>query len=80
MIPDLSNKIVNDSGLAQFIIYNSPILTDISSDFISSVREICYLSKDQTSDDKAIDIMIKYNIVDRDTVEFLISKNKINYK
>ena len=80
--------IINDSKLLNHIVYKSPILSNATSNFTNSIREAYELgvmvsNREITvseADLKNLDFMLKYGVVDRETVEKLndMGKLKIN--
>ena len=83
-IPFSSIAMFHDSIMVQTILNKTPILNIVASPFTSATEDIYSLSKDiKNKDDpdkinkEAIDVMLKYNIVDKNTIKMLIEKNKI---
>lgn len=86
MIPLKNQTIFNESSLINHILYKTPILSKSTNDFTSSITEVYDLvfavnNKKLSTNDanlKALDIMLKYNVVDKDTIERLIKLHKLD--
>lgn len=86
MIPLRNYSIFSDSTMINKILYNTPVLSDYTSSFTNSVEEIYDLgvkvSNKEISTNEAnletLDIMLKHNVVDKNTVEKLIEQNKLD--
>lgn len=79
-------KMFRESIIIQYILYNTPVLANYASNFTTPLKEIYdmgdKLSKNKISSTeaniKAIDIMLEYKLVDKDTVETLIKLKKLS--
>lgn len=86
MVPLKNQAIFNESTLINNILYKSPILSKSTNNFTSSLTEVYDLvfevndQKISTNDAnlKSLDIMLKYNIVNKLTVERLIKLHKLD--
>lgn len=86
IIPLKNHPIYSESTLVNFILYKTPLISNSTNNFTKSVEEIYNLgykvSKKEISNNtanlKTIDIMLKYNIVTKDTVKNLIKLNKLD--
>lgn len=86
MIPLGNNEIFNESVIVDFIIYKTPFLTNYTKDIVDPINDIYELgrklNKDKISENEAnlesLDIMLKYDIVDKETVEKLVQSNKLD--
>jgi uncharacterized membrane protein required for colicin V production len=75
-----------DSTLNNVILFHTPVLSDTVKPFTKGVKEIYNVSSDITKKKittneanlKSIKIMLKYKLVDKDTIKTLIEKNKLN--
>ena len=77
-----TNPYIEESVVAEKIANSSPILSGISENYFQAFEEIISI-KDQNLHDKAeynrqsLDILLKYNIVDADSVRDLINRGKL---
>lgn len=78
---------INESGLAQKILSDSPILSNLTSDYYTSFEEIYSLKeKYKESQDKeayneeAIRILLKYQIITKEAVDDLVHRGKLTYQ
>lgn len=79
------SAIINESKLFNHIVYKSPILSSATSDFTNSIKEAFELgmkvSKKEITPEEAdirnIDFMLRYNVVDRSTIERLRDNGKL---
>ncbi len=86
IVPLKDKQILEESKIANTIMYKTPILRQITSPFTSAIEEINSLTiktatKANTPEEinkEAINIMLKYNVVDKELIEKLIRKGKIN--
>ena len=84
-IPLGSKEIFQDSTLANTIIYKTPFLSNYTSSFTSSLKEVYQVvenisekDKDKTTENlKCLDIMLKYKMVNKNTVEELLESKKL---
>lgn len=85
MVPLKNQAIYNESRIVNFMLYQTPILSDSASTVTASVEEVYELtskvSKNELSSTEAnlrtIDIMLKYKICDKDIIRDLVRKNKL---
>ncbi len=86
MIPLKNAEIFTSSTMVNKIIYNTPVLSTHSSNFINSVEEIYNLEKQVSNKEiskndanlKTLDLMLKHKIVDKKTVEQLVKLHKLD--
>ena len=72
--------------MASFIIFNTPVLSNTVSPLTKAVVEVYNLSSETSmetisqneSNLKSLDIMLKYKITDKKTVEKLVEQNKLS--
>lgn len=86
-LPIFGLKFMEESHISPVILYKTPIVKDALSETNSAVEEIKSLKTmyNNTKDVdefnyKSLEIMLKYNIVKKDSVELLIEKNKLHIK
>lgn len=86
-LPLFNIKAVNESKLNKKIINDTPILSDLNKNIISIYNEIDVLidgytviDNNSAFNDQLIDIMLKYNVTSKETVEKLVEKDKISIK
>ena len=85
LVPLGKYEIISESKLVNRIVYNSPILSNSTSNFTNSIKEVYDLgvmvsNKEITSkeaDRKNLEFMIKYGVVDEDTVLKLQEMGKL---
>ena len=86
MVPFGSNKMISESTILNGMIYNTPILSGYVDSFIQPVKETYDLGKKVSKSEisindanlKSLDIMLKYRVVSKSTVERLIDMKKLN--
>ncbi len=86
MIPLRNQSIFIESTLVNQILYKTPILSKSTSNFTSAITEVYDLasavnSKELSTNEanlKTLDIMLKYNIVNKTTIKKLIKLNKLD--
>lgn len=86
MIPLKNTELFTSSTMVNKIIYNTPVLSSHSSNFINSVEEIYNLEKKLSNKEiskneanlKTLDLMLKHKIVDKSTVEQLVKLHKLD--
>ena len=86
MIPLKNTELFTSSTMVNKIIYNTPVLSSHSSNFINSVEEIYNLGKQLSNKEiskneanlKTLDLMLKHKIVDKSTVEQLVKLHKLD--
>ncbi len=77
-----TNTLIQESKLANPIVDASPILSNYTKEYYQAVKEIISM-KDQNKTDKneynlkSLDILLKYDIVDINSVEDLIASGKL---
>ena len=87
MLPFGNQKIMQESTLTKMILYKTPVLSTYTEKFTNSLKEIYDVTKalvkeDTTSEKykaniKCLNIMLKYNLVDKQLVEELIDNGKL---
>jgi len=86
MIPFGSNRAISESYILNGMIYNTPVLSKYVNNFVQPVKEVYELGtkvtkKEITTNDanlKSLDIMLKYKVVSKRTVENLIEMKKLD--
>ena len=86
MIPFGNVSLFKESKCIQFMLHSTPVLSSYANAFTSSVDEVIDLSTKGSSNKitvndanlRAIDIMLKYDIVDKKTIESLIEVHKLD--
>lgn len=83
-LPFFGYKVITESKLKDKILYNTPVLSSFVSENVKINSELTelieiYRTKEDRSDFnlKTLDLMLKYKIVDVETVEDLIERNKL---
>ena len=82
--PSLKIDVVNESKLSDKILSSTPVLSNVSSNMVSTINDIYELTQDSTKLDKntldlkSIDLMLKHKLISRKYVEKLINAKKIN--
>ena len=85
MVPFQREDEFKESTFANHILYKTPVMSDATSSFIKSVEEVYNLSSKISMEEleindanvQSIDIMLKYDIIDKDTIKKLIKLNKL---
>ncbi len=86
MIPFGNFSLFKESVCINYLLYNTPVLSGYAKDFVNPINEVIALNE-KTSKGKitineanleGLDIMLKYNVVDKKTVESLIEVNKLD--
>ena len=85
MIPYGSRNMMRESTLTKFILYKTPIVSSYAGKLTSSIKEVFDVThrvkkKELTSEqanEKCLDIMLKYKMVSKPTVEELMNQGKI---
>lgn len=84
--PAINLDIVNDSTLAPKIVNSSPVLSNIVGDMNDAINDIYDITKSyhvnqnvDTFNRKVIDALLEHDVIDRDYLDKLVSKGKINY-
>lgn len=86
MIPLKDNFLIKTSKFAEKIVYNTPVLSDATGSLTKSVNEIYTLGDSLAKEEltvnvanlETIDIMLKYKVVDKETIEQLIVLDKLD--
>lgn len=86
MIPLGNFEIFKESTCISYMLNKTPILSGYTKGFVSSVHDVIDLSDKVTKKKitvneanlKTIDIMLKYKIVDKETIESLIEVHKLD--
>lgn len=76
-LPFFNIKEIKESTLKKTVLDDTPILSNINNDIVNSLKEISEIKDEKTRIEKekeTLDIMIKYNIIDKTTAEDLIKK------
>ncbi len=85
MLPLGSRSIMRESKLSKIVLYKTPIVSQYTNKLTSTMKEVFDVThkvnkKKMTAseaNDKCLDIMLKYKMVDKRTVEKLIELQKI---
>jgi uncharacterized membrane protein required for colicin V production len=85
MIPLGNQSIFTESSIVNMMLYNTPVLSNSTSSLTSSFSEIYNLgekvsNKEISTNDanlETINIMLKYNVVDKSTITRLVSLGKL---
>lgn len=85
MVPFQREDEFKESTFANHILYKTPVVSDATSSFIKSVKEVYDLTSKISMEEleindanvQSIDIMLKYDIVDKGTIQKLIKLNKL---
>lgn len=86
MIPLKNSELFTGSTMVNQILYNTPILSQSSNNFINTVEEIYNLAekvsnKEISTNDanlELLDMMLKHKIVNKSTVESLVKLHKLD--
>lgn len=85
-IPLNNVDMFNKSNCVNYMLYKTPIISNYTKDFVKPINEAIELSNKATNGTitvneanlKALDIMLKYNVVDKKTIESLIEVKKLD--
>lgn len=83
MIPIGHSEVFRDSTLINIMLYKTPIISNYISNFSKPINEIYDLLKDIKNKDnkeintEALDIMLKYDVVSKETITNLVKLNKL---
>jgi len=86
MIPFGNVSYFANSSSVQFMLYKTPVLSGYASSFVTPIKEVISLSSNAAKGKidvneanlEALDIMLKYNVVDKATIESLMEVNKLD--
>ena len=86
IIPFRNLSIFRESKIMNYMLYETPIISNYTDNFIEPVKQIYDLSNDisnetitaQEANKRSINIMIKYKITNQSTVNNLIKLKKLN--
>ena len=86
LIPFSSSSFFMESKIANFMIYDTPVLASSAKDISSSINEVYLLGEDLSKGEigkneanvKTLDILLKYKIVDVETAQELILLDKLD--
>ena len=86
VIPLNNVDMFKDSKCVNYMLYKTPVISNYTKDFVKPISEVVELSNKATNGAitvneanlKALDIMLKYNVVDKKTIESLIEVNKLD--
>lgn len=84
MIPLGNTELFKESSLVQILLYKTPIISEYTKKFVMPINEIYTITKDIKTKDKnevnkeVLDIMLKYDVVNKKTIENLIKLKKLN--
>lgn len=85
MIPFGGSKLFHESTIVNFMLYKTPIISNYTSNFIKPFKEVYSLGTKVVKEEidineanlESLDIMLKYKVVDKKTVEKLVEMNKL---
>ena len=85
IIPFGNVEMFRDSTIINFVLYKTPLLSRYTSTYTKPISDIIDLSRSvkgnnitsEEANQKAIDIMIEYKVVDSNTIDKLKDSNKI---
>lgn len=85
LIPIGNTSLYQESSIIDLMLNKTPVLSSYTGNFINPANDIVKLGKDvsenkisrKKADKEAINIMIKYNVIDEKTVTELYNKNKL---
>ena len=85
-IPLGDTNMFNNSKMVELMLYNTPVLSDSMTKYTKSIREVYSLTENiedksitiNEANLKSLDIMLKYKVVNKKTVEKLITMKKLN--
>lgn len=86
MIPFGGSSLFHESTIVNFMLYKSPIVSKYASSFTNTFKEIYNLGLDVAKNEidvneanlKSLDIMLKYKVVSKNTVDKLVELNKLD--
>lgn len=84
MIPIGNSELFKESSFVNFLLYKTPIISDFTKKIAHPVNEIYSLTKKIENTDKnevnaeILDIMLKYKVVNRNTIENLVKFHKLD--
>lgn len=86
LIPFSNSSFFMESKIANFMIYDTPVLASSAKDISSSINEVYLLGEDLSKGEigkneanvKTLDILLKYKIVDVETAQELILLDKLD--
>jgi len=86
MIPFGGFSLFRESACINYMLYKTPVLSGYANSFVKPVQEVVTLSQNVNKNRisvneanlEALDIMLKYNVVDKKTIESLQEVNKLD--
>ena len=86
MIPFGGFSLFQESACINYMLYKTPVLSGYANSFVKPVQEVVTLSQNVNKNRisvneanlEALDIMLKYNVVDKKTIESLQEVNKLD--
>ena len=86
MIPFGNFPLFKESKIVSFMLYQTPVLSGYASNFTTPVKEaVSFMSKVSNgkmdvndANLQALDLMLKYHVVDKSTIESLMEVNKLD--
>ena len=84
MIPIGHSSVFKESTIINIMLYKTPLISNYISNFSKPINEIYDLLKDIKNKNKnninleALDIMLKYNVVSKETITNLVNLNKLD--
>ena len=86
-LPFINIPMVRESNLSNFMLNNTPVLSNVCNDALIVFDEIRELKseyeKNKTNKDefnsKVLTVMVKHNVISKENIDYLISVGKIKY-
>lgn len=86
IVPFKDIKEYQKSNMVNKVLFNTPILSDTTKPFVKAIAEVYDLTSKISMEElemneanlKSIDVMLKYKVVDKNTVENLVESKKLS--
>lgn len=81
MIPIGNTELFKESSFVNFLLYKTPIISEFTKKIAQPVNEIYGLTKNKDKNEvnlEILDIMLKYKVVNRNTIENLVKFHKLD--
>lgn len=86
MVPFGGSSLFHESTIVNFMLYKTPVVSKYASSFTNTFKEIYDLGLDVAKKEisvndanlKSLDIMLKYKVVSKNTIETLVKLNKLD--
>ncbi len=80
---NINSELITNSKLADKILSNTPFISSIAQNSYQAIKDFSNINKENISqkekNTKAIDTLLKYNIINKENLRELNTKNKLNY-